>query len=171
MAYIDRVMKLHLLPAGEADLPYIVEVYNSVVPSGIVTADAHPVTEESRRTWLREHHHPERPVWILTADREPCGWMSFSDYYDRPAYDITAEVSIYLEERFRGRSLGKRFLRLGLDRMKATSLRNVVAFVFTVNTVSMRLFESAGFSNWGLMPATCLLHGTELDVAILGLRL
>jgi L-amino acid N-acyltransferase YncA len=41
--------------AVEADLPTIVEIYNSTVPSRMVTADPEPVSAESRRAWFREH--------------------------------------------------------------------------------------------------------------------
>ena len=40
--------------ASEADLPAIVAIYNSTVPSRMVTADTEPVTVESRLAWFRE---------------------------------------------------------------------------------------------------------------------
>jgi len=36
--------------ALESDLPAIVEIYNSTVPSRMVTADTEPVSVESRKT-------------------------------------------------------------------------------------------------------------------------
>ncbi len=42
-------------------------------------------------------------------------WLSFSDFYGRPAYPRTAEVSIYLDESARGKGLGKQLLAAALD--------------------------------------------------------
>jgi L-amino acid N-acyltransferase YncA len=39
---------VNLRDADEADLPVIVEIYNSTVPTRMVTADTEPVSIESR---------------------------------------------------------------------------------------------------------------------------
>jgi L-amino acid N-acyltransferase YncA len=41
--------------AVPADLPGIVEIYNSTVPSRMVTADPEPISVESRREWFFDH--------------------------------------------------------------------------------------------------------------------
>ena len=41
--------------AVEDDLPVIVEVHNSTVPSRLVVADPEPSTVESRRAWFFEY--------------------------------------------------------------------------------------------------------------------
>jgi L-amino acid N-acyltransferase YncA len=43
-------------------------------------------------------------LWIVENDEsEIIGWVSFQDFYGRSAYDGTAEISIYLDEKFRGK--------------------------------------------------------------------
>jgi phosphinothricin acetyltransferase len=149
-------MALQMRTATEDDLGFIVDVYNSIIPGGEVTADTEPVTTAA---------------WILEKDGTPCGWMSFSDYYGRPAYAITAEVSIYLAEPWRRQGLGGKFLAMGLEYIRDHGVKSVLAFVFDSNLSSVRLFEQAGFSRWGLLPGACLINGTEKDVGILGIRL
>jgi phosphinothricin acetyltransferase len=165
----ERILSLERAAAD--DLDYIVEVYNSIIPGGEVTADVEPVKPRDWMPWFVNHQKASRPVWILQVDGRRCGWMSFSDYYGRPAYDITAEVSIYLHEDYRGRGLGPDFLRKGLDYIKEHGVRNVLAFIFTANEPSMRLFEDLGFEEWGRLPGACLINGTEKDVSILGIRI
>jgi L-amino acid N-acyltransferase YncA len=55
---------VNLRDADEADLPVIVEIYNSTVPTRMVTADTEPVSVESRRAWFREHDLESHPIWI-----------------------------------------------------------------------------------------------------------
>ncbi|MCC8133486.1 MAG: hypothetical protein LUG96_14305 [Tannerellaceae bacterium] len=50
--------------AIRTDLPEIVAIYNSTVPSRIVTADTKPVTVESRIAWFEEHT-PEKDLYGL----------------------------------------------------------------------------------------------------------
>ena len=63
--------------AALADLPEIVEIYNSTVPSRRVTADPEPVSVESRHSWFREHDPGSRPIWVSEEDVEIAGWFSF----------------------------------------------------------------------------------------------
>ena len=48
-------------------------------------------------------HQPEtRPLWVVESEQgEIQGWLSFSNFYGRPAYSGTAELSIYLHENMR----------------------------------------------------------------------
>jgi L-amino acid N-acyltransferase YncA len=43
--------------------------------------------------------------------KETLGWVSFQSFYGRPAYDRTAEISIYLDPEKRGKGYGKRILQ------------------------------------------------------------
>lgn len=78
------------------DLAAIVAIYNATVASREVTADTEPVKVESRRDWF-ERHTPQRwPMWVAERDGGIIGWLSYSDFYDRPAYAATTELSIYI---------------------------------------------------------------------------
>ena len=85
---------MNLRDADEADLPAIVDIYNSTVPTRMVTADTEPVSVESRRTWFREHDPESHPIWVAEVEPEIAGWFSFEPFRKRPAYQATAEVSV-----------------------------------------------------------------------------
>ena len=93
---------IRLRDAVEADLPSIVAIYNTTIPGRGVTADLEPVSVESRVAWFRAHHPERRPMWIVEDDEDMLGWLSFSDFYGRPAYSATAEISIYVAPSARG---------------------------------------------------------------------
>ncbi|AGK54450.1 phosphinothricin N-acetyltransferase [Bacillus sp. 1NLA3E] len=63
-----------------------------------------------RLDWFNEHNPYKRPLWIVEYGGEICGWVSLQSFYGRPAYNATAEISIYLHEDFRGKGLGKKIL-------------------------------------------------------------
>jgi len=85
-----------LRDATEADLPAIVEIYNTTIPGRMATADTEPVTVESRIPWFCMHHPRTRPLWVLEESLRVRAWLSFNSFYGRPAYQPTAEVSIYV---------------------------------------------------------------------------
>ena len=152
------------------DLPAIVSIYNSTISSRAVTADTEPVSVESRRAWFAEHSPTRRPLWVAVEEGEVLGWLSFSSFYGRPAYDHTCEISIYLAPDHRGQGLGSEFLRRAIEKAPSLGISTLLGFVFDHNEPSLRLIEKHGFARWGLLPRVAVLDGIERDLVIVGLR-
>lgn len=158
--------------ATRDDLSGIVEIYNSTVASRMVTADTDPVSVASREPWFDAHQPERRPLWVCEdAEGRMAGWVSFSDFYGRPAYGATAEVSIYLHEHFRGKGLGRFLLDQAIDHAPKVGVNTLLGFIFGHNAPSLALFERHGFSRWGDLPRVAVLDGVERDLVILGRRL
>jgi L-amino acid N-acyltransferase YncA len=153
------------------DLPGIVAIYNSTVPSRLVTADLEPVSVESRLAWFHAHGPRARPLWVVEDGGKVIAWLSFTDFYGRPAYLRTAEVSIYLAESARGKGLGKQLLEAALAQAPSLGIDTVLGFVFGHNEPSLRLFRSFDFEPWGTLPRVAVLDGIERDLVILGRRM
>lgn len=163
---------LHYREAVLSDLGWIVEVYNSTVPGKMVTADTEPVTIESRRDWFEAHHTGDRPLWIVENEPgELVGWVSLQSFYGRPAYRATAEVSIYLEERYRGCGYGRMILQHCLEEAPEIGVKTLLGFIFAHNVPSLQLFKSLGFEEWGILPRVASWGDEEKDLKILGKRL
>lgn len=153
------------------DLPAIVSIYNSTVASRQVTADTEPVTVESRHAWFAEHHPERRPLWVAEADGQIIGWLSYSNFYGRPAYSGTAELSIYLHEAARGKGLGQYFLTQAIEFAPKIGVHTLLGFIFGHNLPSLKLFERFGFASWGHLPRVATLDGVERDLIIVGKRI
>lgn len=154
------------------DLESIVEIYNSTVASRMVTADTEPVSVESRKKWFHEHDTVKRPLWIVEdRDSNRVAWVSFQSFYGRPAYDGTAEISIYLESGQRGKGMGKRILAYCISQAPVYGIRNLLGFIFSHNIPSLNLFRSFGFKEWGVLPDIAILDGQERSLTIVGKRL
>lgn len=156
--------------ATAADLPAIVAIYNATIPGRMATADLQPISVESRIPWF-EAHTPERhPLWVLETSGAVGGWLSLSAYHPRPAYGITAEVSIYVAESNRRAGIARQLLAHAIAQAPALGLRTLLGLIFGHNTPSLALFEQFGFVQWGLLPGVTELDGIERDVVIVGKR-
>ncbi len=163
-------MEVKIRAANEQDLPAIVDIYNSTVSSRKVTADIEPVSVESRRNWFRRHSE-KRPLFVMELNGQIIGWLSFEDFYGRPAYDGTAEISIYMHEKSRGAGHGDSFLRHAINSALEIGLNRLVAFIFAHNEPSISLFQKYGFVKWGELPEVAEMDGQKYSLLILGLVL
>jgi phosphinothricin acetyltransferase len=152
------------------DLAAIVAIYNTTVPTRMVTADTEPVSVASRLGWFAEHSPSRRPLWVALEGEQLTGWLSFSSFYGRPAYDRTCEVSIYLAPEFRRRGLGTQLLQRCIAHTPQIGVNTLLGFIFGHNAPSLSLFEKMGFSRWALLPRVAVLDGVERDLVIVGRR-
>ncbi len=190
---------MYIRPAIETDLKAIVEIYNATIDSRIVTADTKPVTVESRLSWFHNRDLAYRPIWVV--DIEPklgksedlvienlgeskivnlfskrsqdtiIAWLSFNDFYGRPAYQHTAEISLYVAKDYRGQGIADRLLKKAILQCPKLRIKTLLAFVFGQNIPSIKLFSKHGFTRWGLLPQVAEIDKTERDLLILGRRI
>lgn len=152
------------------DLPAIVAIYNSTIPTRMVTADLEAVSVSSREEWFAEHSQARRPLWVADVNGEVAGWLSYSSFYGRPAYDSTCEVSLYLAPEYRRRGLGTQMLHRGIEYAPLIGVTTLLGFIFGHNEPSLGLFEKLGFVRWGYLPRVAVLDRIECDLIILGRR-
>ena len=163
MSYTHRL-------ATRGDLAQIVEIYNATVPSRQVTADTEAVSVESRVKWFEDHNPDFRPLWVVEVEGHIAAWLSFSAFYGRPAYNKTAELSVYVHDSFRNRGLGSYLLAQAITHAPSLSLNTLLGFIFAHNEPSLGLFEKFGFARWGELPRVATLDGVERDLVIVGRR-
>jgi phosphinothricin acetyltransferase len=160
-----------LREAREADLPAIVDIYNSTIASRMVTADLEPVSVDSRRAWFAAHQKPSHPIWVLC---DPAGvvaaWLSFDTFYPRAAYDGTAMIGLYVKSPHRRQGLGRHLLESALTRAPALGLHTLLGYLCGHNEPSLRLFAAHGFERWAHLPRVAVLDGIERDLIIMGRR-
>jgi phosphinothricin acetyltransferase len=163
MAFAHRI-------ARREDLPQIVAIYNATIPSRLVTADLEPVSVASRMRLFEEHSPDFRPLWVVEAEGLVAGWLSFSSFYGRPAYNKTAELSVYVDADFRKRGIASYLLVQAFAQAPGLGIDTLLGFIFAHNLTSLALFEKFGFARWGELPKVALLDGVERDLVILGRR-
>ncbi len=149
----------------------IVAIYNSTVASRMVTADTEEISVASMLHWFHEHTPEKRPLWVVEGeDGQIIGWLSFSNFYGRPAYSGTAELSIYLHESTRRLGLGRYLLAQAIQFAPQIKVHTLLGFIFGHNIPSMNLFASFNFEIWANMPRVANLDGIERDLIIFGKR-
>ena len=156
--------------AIDADLQRVVEIYNATVASRMATADTSPVSVASRRQWF-QHHHGKRPLRVHERSGDIAGWYSLEDFYGRPAFHATAELSIYVDARYRGSGIGSLLLRDCIALCPSIGVTNLLAYVFSHNAPSIRLLSKFQFKQWGELPGIAEMDDDLYSVCIMGLTI
>ena len=154
--------------AAEADLPAIINIYNAATATRTSTALFDPVSVEERLPWFREHSPDGFPLWVAAVEGEIAGWLSFHEFIRRPAYRGAAEISIYVDEKFRRRGIGRGLLQKAIAEAPRLKVRALLGYVLGHNAASLRLFEKAGFEPWGRLPRLAQFENVERDLVIVG---
>ena len=107
---------------------------------------------------------------VENSFKEIIGWVSFQSFYGRPAYDATVEISIYLDEKARGKGYGKTILTYCIENAHKFGIKTLLGFIFSHNEPSLKLFRHFGFEDWATLPDIAILDGQERGLKILGKR-
>ena len=162
------LQELQIRDASEADLPAIVEIHNAAIATGISTAQLEPVTLQDRRQWLGAHSAAQDPIWVGELDGAMAGWLSFREFLPRCAYRGTVEISVYVDEKFRRRGIGRKLLQQAIARGPQLGMHSLVGLIFSHNEPSIALFRAVGFERWGLLPGVARVDQIPRDLTIFG---
>jgi L-amino acid N-acyltransferase YncA len=127
--------------------------------------------EGKPESWWRDEIAGADPAagrMILAAlddDGDVLGYAKSGTHKDRPAYDITREVSVYIASGARGTGVGGALYDALLARLEALpGLRLAVAGVAVPNEASTRLHLSRGFTPVGTFTGIGWKFGRPWDV-------
>ena len=153
--------------AVEKDVPAIIAIYNAAVATRIATAQLEPISIAEGRNWLSEHSD-DYPLWVAEKHGDVAGWLSFKQFLPRCAYRGTAEISVYVDEKFRRCGVARRLLEEAIARAPSLRINALVGLIFEHNEPSLKLFEQLGFQRWGQLPGIVRLENVERDLVVMG---
>lgn len=157
---------LKIRKATEEDLPAITDIYNKAILTTTATFDTTVKTIKEQRRWFRAHKK-QNPLLVAELDGTMVGWGSLSQWSDRCAYADTAELSVYVAERHRGKGVGREIMKRLLFEGKKNGLHVVLSRIAEGNQGSIHLHESLGFFHVGVMKEVGVKFGRLLDVFLM----
>lgn len=153
------------------DLESINDIYNQTIPGHISTADTVPYSLEERVAWFRNHNPGKYPVFVAEKDGRVAGWVSLSAYRPRrDAMRYTAEVSYFVDSRYRKMGIGNEMLSFIIRESGRCNVKTLVAILLGHNIASIALLEKHGFKRWAFLPGVADFDGVERDHLFYGLR-
>jgi len=148
------------------DLKGITEIYNHAILNTVATFDTEIKTVEEQKKWFKEHGS-KNPIVVAEIDKEIVGFASLSKYSTRCAYSETAEISLYVKEKYQGKDIGKKLMKEIVDAGEKAGLHAIISRIAEGNKISIHLHETVGFKHVGIYKEVGYKFGKRLDVYLM----
>jgi L-amino acid N-acyltransferase YncA len=114
-------------------------------PGANVTPRLTHVSREDRLAWLQALE-PPCGAWVYErTPGEVVGWCALVPFAVRPRFPCIAELSVYVDERFRRGMVGSRLLAYVVDEARRRGFRSLVSIASDKNTESLSGCLAYGF--------------------------
>lgn len=156
---MDSLIRL----ANGNDGAAILEVYTPYCLGSPATFELEPpsLAEMQQRIERSDSLYP----WIVAeTGQSVAGYAYASRHRDRPAYQWSVDVSVYVREGFHGRGFGRALYSELLDRLTRQGFYNAYAGVVLPNPSSLALHQRMGFAPVGIYPQVGYKLGQWHDV-------
>jgi phosphinothricin acetyltransferase len=154
--------------ATEADLPAIQAIYAHHVLTGVASFEETPPSIDDLRTRLASVRSHGLPYMVAEIDGEVAGYCYATPYRPRAAYRNTIEDSIYVNDAYRGRGLGRVLLQALIERCETGPWRQMIAVIADGGSGgSLSLHKQLGFELTGTLKAVGFKHGRWLDTTLM----
>lgn len=159
-------MDFEIRLATEGDVGDITRIYNFAIEHTTATFDIEPQTIGDRLQWFKGRTHAY-PIIVATIDDQVVGWGEIKRYGDRKAYRYSVEDAIYIDPDFQGQGIGTALLQRLIEISREKGYHTILALVVGGNEPSMRLHQTFGFEEVGIMREVGRKFDIWLDVVIL----
>jgi len=135
--------------ATQGDAEAIQRIYAPIVRDTVISFETDPpgVEEIARRI---AKTLPEFPWLVDERGGEVAGYAYASRHRERLAYQWSVDVTCYVDERFRGRGVGKGLYGALLRVLRRQGFQSALAGIALPNAASVALHESVGFTPLGV---------------------
>ncbi|HEX6567960.1 MAG TPA: arsinothricin resistance N-acetyltransferase ArsN1 family B [Acidimicrobiales bacterium] len=155
-------MPIRMATAGDAGA--VRAIYAPVVESTAVSFELAVPSEDEMAARIADRQ-PAYPWLVAESARGVTGYAYAGRFAARPAYDWSAETSVYVAETARGQGVGRALYAALLAILAAQGYRQAMAGIALPNQASVALHERAGFALVGVYRAVGWKFGAWHDVA------
>ena len=150
--------------ATKDDAGQMLEIYSPLVEQTAISFELHPpsLEEFTRRIITYQKTH----AW-LTAEQSGlvAGYAYATPHRAREAYRYSVETSVYVNEKFRGKGVGKLLYAELFDCLSQRDFNNAFAGIALPNNSSIALHKSVGFTSIGVFREIGFKFGAWHDVS------
>ncbi|GLS92400.1 N-acetyltransferase [Psychromonas marina] len=143
----------------------ILDIFNDAIMNSTALYDYQPRKIESMVEWFKVKQKNNFPViGAVDEDGHLLGFASYGAFRPHPAYKYTVEHSVYINQLYRGRGLGRILLEKLIIAATEQQYHTMIGAIDIQNQGSIILHERLGFSHSGTIKHAAFKFGHWLDL-------
>ena len=144
-------MEIKIRPYKIEDTQAILDIINHNILHSTALYDYQIRSYEQQQTILAEKISKNFPVIVAELDGQVVGFGMYSEFRFREAYKFTVEHSVYVNEVFHGKGIGKLLLNELISLARLQKLHTMIAVIDSENQGSVEFHEKFGFKTVGII--------------------
>lgn len=164
-------MEISIRPYQKNDTQPIVDILNFNILHSTALYDYHPRTLEQQIAIFEDKLKKDFPVIVATIDEKVVGFGYYSEFRFREAYRFTVEHSVYVDNHFHGKGIGKVIMTHLIALAKTQKLHTMIAVIDSENQSSVTFHEQFGFKTIAVLKETGFKFDRWLHSQIMQLML
>ncbi|NBD25997.1 GNAT family N-acetyltransferase [Paenibacillus glycinis] len=131
-------------PYNEQYLEQVRGTYNHFVVHTTVSFDLHPYSPEQMRQLIEPLSDLYRS-YVVLYEGQYAGYIMLTQHKKRPAFNVSGEMTIYLEPAFTGKGIGREAMTFLEGVARSIGFHSLIATICTENEGSIALFRKLGY--------------------------
>jgi L-amino acid N-acyltransferase len=155
-------------PAGEADLPEILAIYNDIIASTTAVYSLEPVALANRVTWFSERTGAGYPVLVAEVEKRVAGFASFAEFRGLwPGYRYSVEHTVHVCSDMRGVGIGTGLVSALIPLAARLGKHVMLGAIDATNEASIRMHARLGFEPSAHLREVGRKFGRWLDLILM----
>jgi len=157
--------------ATQQDLPAILAIMNDAIENTTTIYDYKTRDEDYIIQWFTNKTKDNWPVLIYEVEGKTVAYGSYGTFRAWEAFKVTVEHSIYVEQKYRGKGIGKQLLHKLIETAKQQGYHTMIGGIDATNNTSICLHKQFGFVEAGRIKETGFKFDKWLDLVFMQLIL
>ncbi|SHG40116.1 phosphinothricin acetyltransferase [Flavobacterium segetis] len=164
-------MKIQLRAYKTEDTHAILAIINYNILHSTALYDYNVRTVEQQKSILEDKVAKGFPVIVAELEGIVVGFGMYSEFRFREAYKFTVEHSVYVNDEYHGKGIGKLLLEALIKKAKNQKLHTMIAVIDAENQSSVAFHEKFGFKTVGIIKESGYKFDRWLDSVFMQLIL
>ena len=162
-------MAINIRPYKTDDTQAILAIINHNILHSTSLYDYNIRSYEQQKTILEEKINKNFPVIVAELDGIVVGFGMYSEFRFREAYQFTVEHSVYVNEDFQSKGIGKQLLQELINLARKQKIHTMIGVIDSENQGSVVFHEKFGFKTVGIIKESGYKFDRWLDSVLMQL--
>ncbi|MBC7845007.1 MAG: N-acetyltransferase [Flavobacterium sp.] len=164
-------MEIKIRDYQTEDTQAVLDIINHNIRHSTALYDYHIRSYEQQKNILEEKINKNFPVIVAELNGQVVGFGMYSEFRFREAYKFTVEHSVYVNEDFHSKGIGKLLLQKLIKLARKQKLHTMIAVIDAENQSSVEFHEKFGFKTAGIIKESGYKFDRWLDSVFMQLIL